>query len=168
MENLEKIIHPCDCPIYNGKKYPIFCTISYKEGKLSISGVHGPLPSGNARGGCGQIDMKFAHKNPQHNDKRTAKPITPAMLRFTPGWDSKTWLEFLEVWHLWHLNDLKAGCEHQRALGWEEEGYNKHPSEACPVCSYKFGTAWNTIEIPQTVLNFLKTLPETNRTPAWC
>jgi len=24
----------------------------------------------------------------------------------------------VEVWKRWHLNDLQAGCEHQRALGW--------------------------------------------------
>jgi hypothetical protein len=24
----------------------------------------------------------------------------------------------LEYWKLYHLNDMKAGCEHQRALGW--------------------------------------------------
>jgi hypothetical protein len=41
-----------------------------EDGRFSISGVIGPLPSGNALGGCGQIDMEFAHRNDNDNDKR--------------------------------------------------------------------------------------------------
>jgi hypothetical protein len=26
----------------------------------------------------------------------------------------------VEIWKRWHLNDLQAGCEHQRALKWED------------------------------------------------
>ena len=28
--------------------------------------------------------------------------------------------EILEIWKRWHLNGMRAACEHQRALGWEE------------------------------------------------
>ena len=53
-----------------------------------------------------------------------------------------TYKEILRLWKRWHLNDLHAGCTHQRAMGWEREGYDKHPSEPCPKCGYKFGSAW--------------------------
>ncbi len=55
----------------------------------------------------------------------------------------------LEIWKRWHLNDAQAGCEHQRSLGWVN--YNEHPSEPCPVCGYKYGTAWLKEEIPETI-----------------
>jgi hypothetical protein len=161
-----KIIHPCDCPVGN-RKYPMFCKINLLEGKLSISGVVGPNTHGNAMGGCGQIDMEFDHKDKTHNDKRYSNLIKPSELRFSKGWNIDKWYKFLEIWHTWHLNDLKAGCEHQRALGWEEEGYDKHPSEPCPTCGYKYGSAWHKVEIPNNVINFLKELPNTDRKPNW-
>jgi len=45
-----------------------------------------------------------------------------------------------DLWTRWHLNDMRAGCEHQRALGWTS--YAEHPAEPCPECGYKFGSAW--------------------------
>ena len=62
MKTLEinKVIHPADMDCYdNGRKYPIYCTINYKDGKLSISGVIAPTRGGNCGGSCGQIDMEF-------------------------------------------------------------------------------------------------------------
>lgn len=166
--NFKKTVHPCDVDCRgNGRKYPMFAKIELKDGKLSISGVIGPTRYGNAMGGCGQIDMEFDHKNPAHNDKRYGQPTKASELRFAPGWNTERWYKFLEAWKLWHLNDLHAGCEHQRALGWEDEGYDKHPSEACPTCGYKFGSAWNKVDVPVNVLNFLRGLPVTDRQPAW-
>lgn len=90
-----------------------------------------------------------------------------------------------EIWQRWHLNDLKAGCEHQRAEGWHERpidpskpinSYGKHfegqshdswnllgwvrksehpeglMCKPCPVCGYKYGTAWLYEPIPEDVL----------------
>lgn len=31
------------------------------------------------------------------------------------GWTPERLREVLELWHAWHLNDVTAGCEHQRA-----------------------------------------------------
>lgn len=64
---------------------------------------------------------------------------------------SKGFRSFLAIWQRWHLNDMHAGCEHQRALGWEKDGYDKHPSEPCPTCGYKFGTAWKKEELPSNL-----------------
>jgi hypothetical protein len=75
---------------YNSKGHVImasvFATIEYRDGKLSITGVHGPRSNGDAYGSCGQcID--------------TARTCSP---------------RFADLWDRWHLNDMRPGCEHQR------------------------------------------------------
>lgn len=250
---MNKIIHPCDVPEYDGKKYPMFCRIEFKDGELSITGVIGPRAGGNANGGCGQIDMGFDHADPAQNDKRYTHPVTAASLRFAPGWDRRKWHKFLDIWHTWHLNNMKAGCEHMTGPGWDtgreltltplgpgdawhrerrraedgvmtpaeyeqwqrdaagvhrywldskpsheslwpeeckeliQRGYLKiepaktesagwvHPSrhpegiltKACPVCGYKYGSAWRRVEVPADVIAFLESLPDTDKQPAW-
>lgn len=37
----------------------------------------------------------------------------------------------------------------------------------CPVCGYKYGTAWQKEEVPKDVIDWLFALPETTRRPAW-
>ena len=37
----------------------------------------------------------------------------------------------------------------------------------CPVCGYKYGTAWKMEEVPQDIIEWLESLPETKVTPAW-
>ncbi len=37
----------------------------------------------------------------------------------------------------------------------------------CPVCGYKYGTAWQTEEVPQNVIDWLFALPDSRRKPAW-
>ena len=140
--NMEKIIR-----IGTRDRMGIYCKIIYVNKALSITGVEGPYPSGNCKGACGQI-------NPVSVDK------------FAKGWDQELLNEFNKIWGEWHLNDLKPGCEHQRAMGWEKESYNKHLSEPCPVCGYKFGTKWNKVSVPQSIIDFLFTLPDINKTPA--
>lgn len=99
--------------------------------------------------------------------------------------------QLAEAWKRWHLNDMRAGCEHQRAEKWEERPidpskplnsygkhfdgqqsdswnmlscvpYNKHPEgllgKPCPVCGYKYGTAWLKEELPQDVIAYLESL----------
>lgn len=92
---------------YNTKRMvPVFCKIEYdaEKGSLSISGVVGPLRSGNCVGGCGQINMFITTDYEEYE--------------FTSGWDQIKWEQFLRVWDRWHLNDMRPGCEHQRELGW--------------------------------------------------
>ena len=66
------------------------------------------------------------------------------------------------IWKKYHLNDFHPGCEHQRALGWEEDGYEKHPSEPCPVCGYKFGSFWNFEEIPNDIIKEIENIIKEN------
>lgn len=37
----------------------------------------------------------------------------------------------------------------------------------CPVCGYKYGTSWLCEKVPQDVLDWLFSLPETDSDPAW-
>lgn len=214
----------------------VFCRIRFEAGRLSISGVEGPLRNGNARGSCGQIEMSLGD----------GSGIAPA-----PGWSRKLTRKFLKTWRAWHLNDMRAGCEHQRAEGvgsrsltvktywinstaWKlkraaeaekvtaaQEGraanltpaqvflvgkewfldrhtlpgsesplaglyelkkeekklsgwvYESEHAEGelmkkCPVCGYAYGSSWLKEDVPADVLEFLESLPDTDKTPAWC
>lgn len=98
----------------------VFCGIKLTKGRLSISGVEGPLKSGNCRGGCGQIGMSM-------------DDAYLSAMQYAPGWDRGKADKFLEVWRKWHLNDMQAGCEHQRAAGWRacRGHYDPRGMETC-------------------------------------
>lgn len=64
-----------------------------------------------------------------------------------------------DLWDRWHLNDMRAGCEHQEA--WYRESPSLRPTWAneykgaktpCPDCGYLYGTAWNTEAVPDEAL----------------
>lgn len=82
----------------------VFVAVEWDGARLSLSGVEGPLRNGDARGGAGQI--------------------TEALDRITElgeGWGSHvTVVRLRQLWERWHLNDMRPGCEHQRADGWGE------------------------------------------------
>lgn len=80
------------------RRIPVFCKIQWDSHRLSITGVEGPLRDGNALGSCGQLDL---------NDR--------AFIEYAAGWDRPKVDAFAALWKRWHLNDMRAGCEHQRA-----------------------------------------------------
>lgn len=59
-----------------------------------------------------------------------------------------------EIWKRWHLNDLHAGCEHQREF--EKEPYENHALEVCPICGHKYGADWQREKLPQNVIETVK------------
>ena len=65
--------------------------------------------------------------------------------------------------------DWQDGPTETKSTSWLDE--NEHPkgylSKACPVCGYKYGSAWNRVEVPQDVIDFVQSLPDTDQTPAW-
>jgi len=168
METFEKVI--CLGSVKGERN--VFCSITYDDkGNLSITGVVGPRKNGNARGSCGQI---------------RGQEIDVANIK--EGWSQELISEFYTIWKNWHLNDLQAGCEHQRAERWEDRllddskpktqsnmatwTYKKdNPKgllcEPCSICGYKYGSAWLRKEIPYHVLRFLKMLRETKKEYAW-
>jgi hypothetical protein len=134
----------------------VYCKIQFDNKKLSISGVVGPKSNGNCRGSCGQIYESFAIDT------------------FCDGWNSETLTKFVDVWKHWHLNDMRAGCEHQRDTGIANISFKNHPDglngligKPCPVCGYEYGSKWLHEDVPQDILYFLNALPKSKLTPAW-
>ena len=90
-------------------------TLDETEGRLSISGLgyskgqREAVSSGQIRDMVGEV-VDF-----------TGSSFTPA------DRDS-----LLAIWERWHLNDMRAECEHQRAAGWD----TKRIDESKPADSY--------------------------------
>lgn len=171
---MEKIINPGIIDTGNGRRANFFCKVEIKNGRLSISGVIGPLRSGNALGGCGQIDMEFEHRNPDDNDSRYSCHIKADEIKFSYGWNKEIWLKFLDVWKDWHLNDMNAGTQKQEKAIKEWRRKNKISGLAYDEeCKYlksirlytdnghKYGSSWLLRTLPQDVIDFLESLPET-------
>lgn len=152
--------------IGNGPNGSIFCRIKFDGGRLSISGVEGPDPNGNCRGGCGQIVMHDWHIH-----------------AYAEGWDAAKVAHFREVWKRWHLNDLRAGSpaqeqylrEHPVSVSYPEAPYQKASAvlEAAglnpdPETGYRYGRAWHLEAVPQSIIDYLEGLPVSPVAPAWC
>lgn len=56
-----------------------------------------------------------------------------------------------------------------KSVNWLSE--KEHPEgllcKPCPVCGYKYGTKGLRRELPDHVVEFLQSLPDTDKTPAW-
>ena len=63
----------------------------------------------------------------------------------------------------------KLDTEEKRLSGWVP--YTTHPegvlNKPCPVCGYKYGSAWLFEEIPAEVIDFLVNLPEADKKYPW-
>lgn len=55
----------------------------------------------------------------------------------------------------WHLNDVRAGCEHQEARG---ETWQNAPSAVCPECGWKLGHGWNYRPLPDGIRDTVERL----------
>lgn len=76
----------------------LFVFVNFDGRRLSISGVEGPLANGDCRGNAGQcIDSLVS------------------IHTYSDGWDREKADKLRETWERWHLNDMRPGCEHQRA-----------------------------------------------------
>lgn len=135
----------------------LFCEIAFSEGQLSVSGVEGPKRNGNAKGSCGQIIMDEWE-----------------IASFATGWDEDLVQRFREVWATWYLNDMQAGTPKQTAYlkanpqrGYIESKEALRVAGLDPDEGYSYGTQWLRVEVPEEVLEFLKSLPESTITPAW-
>lgn len=59
-----------------------------------------------------------------------------------------------EIWEKYHMNNLHAGCVHQREF--EKEPYEKHKGCHCDICNYTYGHGWQFEEIPQDIIDEIK------------
>ena len=160
MENFRKVVRLGTT--HAPAPYSIYCRIEMKDNRLSISGVEGPLRSGNARGGCGQIE---GHLKPEHINK------------FAPGWTHAKMREFLRIWGRWHLNDMRAGSPAQEAWVRDNVPAGKRNYETVkaelkgagldPDNGYSYGSKWLAEEIPSEIADVLRALAESDKTPAW-
>lgn len=155
---------------YDNTQRSLFCEINFKDGKLSITGVEGPMRNGDCHGACGQIVM--------HEWNIT---------EYAPGWDAARVEMFRSLWERWHLNDMVAGSPAQeeflRANPVTYKYPENHYDKACEALAaaglqpdpnhihngkpYRYGSAWLCEELPEYVIEFLASLPETDVTPAW-
>jgi hypothetical protein len=126
-----------------GTERPVFVKVNWDGRRLSITGVEGPRNDGNCYGGCGQIRL---------DESRPAR-----------GWHAEDVSRLRQVWERWHLNDMRAGCAHQREANWN----NARIGEPCQECGYRYGTQWLFEEVPPLVVAFLAELPVSTVTPAW-
>ncbi len=158
-----RVIYAGNAPDRQGK---IFLKIKITDGKLSISGVVGPLKSGNCRGSCGQV----------LDELPTAKPVGDLT--------REQLLELYVVWSRWHLNDMKAGSpaqenflrihEHEGSFTYTQQcdvlakaNLNPDPDYIHNGKPYNYGTAWLREELPEDVITFLTSLPVTSADYAW-
>ena len=166
-ERIDKVVRIGSVKTYGGRWASVFCSIEYKNGRLSISGVVGPLHSGNCLGSCGQIIVNW----------------TP-IVNYAKGWTPSMVNRFLDIWNRWHLNDMNAGTPEQMEFVRNYRKNHARPSydELCDALKnaglyeivqadgtlYKYGHAWLFEPVPTDVLQFLDSLPVSDKTPAWC
>jgi hypothetical protein len=104
---MRKVMRPGTIDTGNGRRASVYIRAKDTDSYLSITGVIGPLPSGNALGGCGQIDMEFGHRDPRDDDERyLGSLIKPEAIRFSAGWTAEKWMDLLDIWHGWHLKPV--------------------------------------------------------------
>ena len=145
---MEKVLRLGTSKTYGGRTFSVFAKVKYDGERLSIVGVEGPLPTGNALGGCGQI-----------HDTILGDDFVPNSAMGQPMVD-----DFIALWKRYHLNDMHSGCEHQRAMGWT---YATHKGRACPVCTCEIGFIRHNEEVPTWVIEYIESMPDTDREPAW-
>tara|TARA_R100000687_G_C6420053_1_gene150574 strand:+ start:417 stop:866 length:450 start_codon:yes stop_codon:yes gene_type:complete len=148
MTRLDKILRLGTNKTQGGRYYSVYAHVRILHCELHITGVGGPLQGGNAIGDQGQLilDNGLVIEN-------LASDWTPEMLS-----------TFRFVWDRWHLNHTNAQCEHQRQLG---QTWTTHPLSECITCGYVLGSQWLCEALPETVVSFLESLPETKKIPAW-
>lgn len=101
------------------------------------------------------VTVGIEEKEPNHENPEDRKPVISISgdcnghmgqcqdeirrlidrITWAPAWSRERAAQLLDVWERWHLNDLRPGCEHQRAEGWDKrpidpskplDAYGKH------------------------------------------
>jgi len=107
MRTLDKIVKIGTNKTLGGRFYSVYSHIEIIDGELHITGVEGPLPSGNAIGSCGQLILNIEN--------------------LASDWTSEMLITFRYVWSKYHLNHINSECEHQNELG---QTWATHPLSA--------------------------------------
>jgi hypothetical protein len=71
------------------------------------------------------------------------------------------------AWNTSKILEMPGGKN--KTTGWITP--EEHPGglldKPCPVCGYRYGSAWKEERVPDGVLAWLYNLPDTKITPAW-
>lgn len=130
-----KRIIPVKIKGVTGIYFNVKVSISFKESRLSIVG--------NSSEMSGQIWQYLQSLNSED-------------YQLQEGWTEEMYRKLLDIWEQWHLNDMRAGCCHQRALGWNKD---EHLGKPCPACGYRYGSSWLFEPVPNEVIEWLFSLP---------
>ncbi len=133
---MRKIIYPIQTKCLDGIFRNVEVSISFKESRLSIVGTS-PIMSGQISDYLESLD--------------------PKDYQLCSGWTEEMYRKLLDIWKRWHLNDMRAGCSHQRAMDWNRD---EHLDKPCPICGYKYGCGWIFEPVPDEVVEWLFNLPE--------
>jgi hypothetical protein len=132
---MRKIVIPVKIKGVNGIYFNVKVSISYNESRLSIVGTSSIM--------SGQINEYL-------------ESLDPRDYRLCPDWTEEMYRRLLDIWERWHLNDMRAGCSHQRAMDWNRD---EHLDKPCPICGYKYGCGWIFEPVPDKVIEWLFNLP---------
>lgn len=136
-----KVVSPGTSQLWKGQFARLYLRIQYtqdndkdKKRRLSITGVEGPTRDGNCKGSAGQcIDA------------------LDRLVDLDVGWTKEIVFRLKQIWKEWHLNDMRAGCVHQRK-DWDM-------SEPLVVTTYtQVGTRFHDLKV--LVLNYHATPEE--------
>lgn len=177
MQAFTRVVNPGTVKV-GRTRVNVYVKIDWYHKRLSITGVEGPLRNGDAFGGCGQISLTGVKPAPGWNPSTIAK-LAQTWRRWhlndmrpgcehqrEQGWDKRpidpskpldAYGVFVGEHATWNMLVWVTKREHPQGL----------LAEPCPVCGYKYGTAWLHEDVPDDVLRWLAALPETTKQPAW-
>jgi hypothetical protein len=118
---------------------------TYKAKKLKLQALQGPL--------LPEAYEILGKVNEYHGESLNAEAIPEDVTRLEAE-------GFLEPWHWEQL-------EKTEVAGWVSVKRGGLLDKPCPTCGYKYGTGWLYRAVPEDVISFLFSLPETDTTPAW-
>ena len=77
--------------------------------------------------------------NASHTDYLTCEQVVDDVYKVFASQlnDPSLYKKIMGLWERNHLNDMHAGCIHQRKF--ESEPYKKHEKAYCNKCKYKYG-----------------------------
>jgi len=109
MKEKIKIIRIGTVKVGKSNYQSVFCSINFDGKRLSIY-----YPPHNQK-----LYHLLKHRHPTNNPNMglSSSDIT----NWAPGWNKDKLDRFLEIWDKWHLNDMRAGCEHQRVENWGDK-----------------------------------------------
>lgn len=133
------------------------------EGRLSICGVAGVVC--NCRTAKGAARFVIASDGEYHGldvYHEVDAPKGKVLVGHSWGQIQETLLDFfpeVEPYLKWHLNDMRAECEHQESRGetWKAHSPSLRPP-VCPDCGHRLGHAWLKRELPPEVIAWVESL----------